>query len=133
MKDVTRGHLDKAARAVRAATLLLEDGHADFAASRASFALLYTTAALLGEEDLRVAEQLDLHGQLRERFARTRSLDVSFARQVADGVALRLRADYDSAAAISPEAARAALAEARAFVASAEAYLATREATARAA
>ena len=49
MKDHTRKLLDKAARAIRVASLLVDNRETEFAAGRAYYAMFYTAEALLYE------------------------------------------------------------------------------------
>jgi uncharacterized protein (UPF0332 family) len=58
--------LDKAARAFRSAELQLENGDADFAASRAYYGSFYVAEALLLTEGL----QLSRHGQVVAQYGR---------------------------------------------------------------
>ena len=53
MKEPSRNLLDKAARAIHAAEVLLAAGEVDFAAGRAYYAMFYTPEALLYERGLR--------------------------------------------------------------------------------
>ena len=133
MSPVTRGHLEKAARAVRAARLLLDDGHPDFAASRAYYALLYVAGALLREEDLRLAEHLDLYGQVRERFGRSRVIEPCFYEALQTGGSVRQRADYLGDDAVTVDEAVELIASAQASLAAAYRQLDHRSASDRAA
>jgi uncharacterized protein (UPF0332 family) len=49
LKDHTRNLLDKAARAIRVASLLVDNGETEFAAGRAYYAMFYAAEALLYE------------------------------------------------------------------------------------
>jgi len=46
LKDHTRKLLDKAARAIRVASLLVDNGETEFAAGRAYYAMFYAAEAL---------------------------------------------------------------------------------------
>jgi uncharacterized protein (UPF0332 family) len=69
VKEETRKLLDKSARAVRAARLLLENGETDFAAGRAYYAMFYAAEALLWEEGHRSSSHSGVHSLFGERFA----------------------------------------------------------------
>lgn len=127
MYELTERNLDKASRAVRAATVLLDAGHPDFAASRAYYAQVYLAAALLNEEDLEVAEHLDLHGRVAARFARSKWIDRDILSWLDEAQRLQRLADYDVAGSVSHQQARLAIEHARAFESAARRHLDSHE------
>ncbi|GAC1313987.1 MAG: hypothetical protein NVSMB2_02790 [Chloroflexota bacterium] len=126
MNELTERNLVKASRAVRAACVLLDAGHPDFAASRAYYALVYTAAALLNEEDLELAEHLDLYGRVAARFARSKWIDPHILDWLDEAQRLQRLADYDAAASVSHQQARVAIEHARAFESAARHHLDSR-------
>ncbi len=94
MKDETAAHLAKAVRSVQAARHLLGEGFADFAASRAYYAMFYVAEALLTERGLRFRKHAGVHAAYGKHFAQTAVLDPKFHRWMLEAFALRIDADY---------------------------------------
>jgi uncharacterized protein (UPF0332 family) len=86
--------IDKAKKSLRAAQGLLRDGHADFAASRAYYAMLYVAEALL----LHLGQSYSKHAMVIAAFgreyAKTGILDPQFHRWLIDAQDLRNIGDY---------------------------------------
>jgi uncharacterized protein (UPF0332 family) len=75
VKEFTRSRLGKAAEALDAARLLLEEGFEDAAADRAYYAMFYAAEALLAEHDLAYSSHGAVHGAFGRLFAKAGKLD----------------------------------------------------------
>lgn len=94
MKDDTQKLLDKASRAIRASEMLLTEGDADFAASRAYYAMFYIAEALLNEKELHYRKHGGVHAGFGEQYAKTGLLDSKFHRWLLDAFDRRIQSDY---------------------------------------
>lgn len=94
MKSETRSLLTKDDRSVIAARMLNDEGHADFAASRAYYAIFYVAEALLLERGLSYSSHAALIGAFGREFAKTAVLDQKFHRYLIDAQDLRNIGDY---------------------------------------
>lgn len=72
--------LEKALRSFEAAGSLLEEGHADFAASRAYYGCFYTAEALLLSKGLSYSRHSQVVAQFGRNFAKTEELDAGYHR-----------------------------------------------------
>lgn len=119
----SRALLEKAERALHAADRLLQDGDADFAASRAYYAYFYTAEALL----LAHGSSFTRHGQVVARygalFAKTGRLDPEFHQLLLRAFRLREIADYQVGVQIDGEVVQDLLEGGKRFVAAALASL----------
>jgi uncharacterized protein (UPF0332 family) len=127
VKEETRKLLDKSARAVRAARLLLENGETDFAAGRAYYAMFYAAEALLWEEGHRSSSHSGVHSLFGERFAKQRRLDPKFHRWMLDAFDRRIQGDYGFDAGLEPAETGRMIDQAREFLSAAEATLSGQE------
>ncbi|QYJ15622.1 hypothetical protein Rxycam_01446 [Rubrobacter xylanophilus DSM 9941] len=94
---------------------MLEDGHADFAASRAYYGCFYTAEALLLSRGLSYS---------RHSFAKTGELDLRYHRLLIEAFGLRQVADYSAVPeTVSEEDARHTIREGKEFLAAAREYL----------
>lgn len=110
--------LDKAQRSFDVAERLLEDGHADFAASRAYYGCFYTAEALLLSEGLSYSRHSQVVAQFGRRFAKTGELDASYHRLLIEAFGLRQAADYSATPdTVSEEDAEHTIREGKAFLA----------------
>lgn len=116
MKPESRRLLDKAARAIHAAEILLREGDADFAAGRAYYAMFYSAQALLFERGLQFRKHGAVHGAFGEHLIRSGILDARFHRWLLDAFDVRIQGDYGVDAAVSLEAARAMIDQAGEFL-----------------
>jgi uncharacterized protein (UPF0332 family) len=89
--------LAKARRSFEAAEGLLEDGHADFAASRAYYGCFYTAAGLLFSKGLSYSRHSQVVAQFGRHFAKTEELDARYHRLLIEAFGLRQAADYSAA------------------------------------
>ena len=80
MKEQNRKLLDKAARAIHAAEVLLAAGEVDFAAGRAYYAMFYAAEALLYERGLRSRKHSGVHSLFGEHFAKPGLIGAKFHR-----------------------------------------------------
>lgn len=94
MKDLSRKYLSKAARAIGAAELLLKQGDAESAASRAYYAMFYTAQALLTGKGLTFRKHAGVHSAFGEHFVKTGKFDAAFHRWLLEAFSQRLQADY---------------------------------------
>jgi len=118
MKKASNGFLEKAARA------LLDAGEAEFAASRAYYAMFYVAEALLFEKGLRFRKHGGVHGAFGEHFAKTRELDPKYHRWLLRAFDRRIAADYATDAQITADEAAEMIRQARDFLHEARRHLA---------
>jgi uncharacterized protein (UPF0332 family) len=115
--------LEKARRSIAAAEVLRHQGHADFAAGRAYYAMFYTAEAMLAERGLGSRKHGGVHALFGEHFTKTRLLDPKFHRFLLDAFDRRLQADYGFDAVISPVEVDRMIEQAREFINEAELIL----------
>ena len=116
--------LAKAQRSFEAAESLLEDGHADFAASRAYYGCFYTAEALLFSKGLSYSRHSQVVAQFGRNFAKTEELDVRYHRLLIEAFGLRQAADYSAAPeTVSEEDAEHTIREGKEFLAAAHEHL----------
>ncbi len=116
--------LAKAQRSFEAAEGLLEDGHADFAASRAYYGCFYTAEALLLSKGLSYSRHSQVVAQFGRQFAKTEELDARYHRLLIEAFGLRQAADYSAAPdTVSEEDAEHTISEGKAFLAASRKYL----------
>lgn len=116
--------LAKAQRSFEAAESLLEDGHADFAASRAYYGCFYTAEALLFSKGLSYSRHSQVVAQFGRHFAKTEELDARYHRLLIEAFGLRQAADYSAAPeTVSEEDAEHTIREGKEFLAAAHEHL----------
>jgi uncharacterized protein (UPF0332 family) len=115
--------LKKARRSFDVAEATLEQGHADFAISRAYYGCFYIAQAMLLSEGLEYASHGQVIAQFGLHFAKTKRVDPTFHRLLSRAFQLRQGADYAASMVIAPEWVREVLEEGRRFLAVAAAYL----------
>jgi uncharacterized protein (UPF0332 family) len=86
--------LEKAGRSFDVAEATLEQGHADFAISRAYYGCFYIAQAMLLSEGLEYARHGQVVSQFGLHFAKTKKLDPAFHRLLSRAFQLRQGADY---------------------------------------
>ena len=116
--------LERAKLSQKAAANLLRDGFANFAASRAYYAMFYAAEALLLEKGLSFSSHSAVIAAFGKEFAKSGALDSKFHRYLLDGQDLRNAGDYDVGTAITEAQARDVLSWAKEFIAMAESVLA---------
>jgi uncharacterized protein (UPF0332 family) len=116
--------LAKAQRSFEAAEGLLEDDHADFAASRAYYGCFYTAEALLLSRGLSYSRHSQVVAQFGRHFAKTGELDARYHQLLIEAFGLRQAADYSaSPETVSEEDAEHTIREGKEFLAAAREYL----------
>jgi uncharacterized protein (UPF0332 family) len=115
--------LAKAERSLEVAEVILEQGHTDFATSRAHYGCLYIAQAMLLSEGLEYASHGQVVARFGRHFAKTQKLDPAFHRLLSRAFQLRQGAAYDTSLAIKPEWVRDIVEGGRRFLAAATAYL----------
>ncbi len=122
--DPLENLLVKARRSFEAAEDLLENEHADFAASRAYYGCFYIAEALLFSEGSSYSRHSQVVAQFGRRFARTGELDTRYHRLLIEAFELRQAADYSAAPeTISKEDAEHTIREGKEFLSAAREYL----------
>jgi uncharacterized protein (UPF0332 family) len=124
LKDHTRKLLDKAARSIRAASLLVDNGETEFAAGRAYYAMFYAAEAVLYEAGQRSRSHSGVHSLFGEQFAKSGRLDPKFHRWLLDAFDRRLQGDYGFDAAIATEEVDRTIQQAAEFLQAAERLIA---------
>jgi uncharacterized protein (UPF0332 family) len=115
--------LEKAKRSFDVAEATLEQGHADFAISRAYYGCFYIAQAMLLSTGLEYASHGQVVAQFGLHFAKTNKLDPTFHRLLSRAFQLRQGADYATSVVIEPEWVQEILEEGRRFLAAAFSYL----------
>jgi len=78
MKPEVEELLDKARRSIKTAEKIFKDGEADFAGSRAYYALFYIAEALLLERDLAFSSHSAVISNFGKEFAKPQTLNPKF-------------------------------------------------------
>ena len=86
--------VQKAQYSLRAAKILASENLADFAASRAYYAMFYIAEAFLVSENLSFSKHSAVISKFGELFARTGKIDPKFHRYLIDAEQIRLKGDY---------------------------------------
>ena len=116
--------LVKARRSFEAAETLLEEGHVDFATSRAYYGCFYTAEALLFSKGLNYSRHSQVVAQYGRHFAKTEELDPRYHRLLIEAFGLRQAADYSATPeTVSEEDAEHTIKEGKQFLAAAREYL----------
>ena len=116
MKETSQKLLEKSARAIRAAEILLREGDLDSAAGRAYYAMFYVAEALLFEKGLQFRKHSGVHSAFGEHFAKAGLLDSKFHRWLLNASDKRIQADYGVDALLSGEDVELVLEQAREFL-----------------
>ncbi len=96
LRENVQNLLLKAERSFAAAERLLEDGDADFAASRAYYGYFYIAESLLLSKGFRFSRHSQVIARYGFHFARTSQLDPRFHRLFDRAFTLRQLADYSA-------------------------------------
>lgn len=121
---VVEALLDKAERSFSAASLLLDAGNEDFAASRAYYGCFYVPEALLLSEGLRFSRHGQVIAQYGKHFAKEERIDRRFHRLLDSAFGLRQIADYAVEPELDPTEVRRLISEGWVFLETAREYLA---------
>lgn len=122
MREHTGKFLDKAARAIRSAQLLVDAGETDFAAGRAYYAMFYAAQAMLHERGLRTRKHTGLQALFGEQFAKTGLIDPKYHRWLLDAFDRRLQGDYGFDSVITNDDVLEMIGQAQEFVAEARRF-----------
>lgn len=95
MTPEQQGLLEKAARSLQAARLLNEEGLAEFAVSRAYYAMFYIAEAFLEGEGLSFSRHSAVIAAFGQQFARTGRIPTELHRYLIAAEQSRIRADYN--------------------------------------
>ncbi|MCC6698578.1 MAG: HEPN domain-containing protein [Candidatus Hydrogenedentes bacterium] len=115
--------LDKARESLAAAELLLAQGYAAFAASRAYYSMFYVAGALLASRGQSFSSHAAVQAAYGREFAKTGDLDARFHRWLLDAQDLRNAGDYGVGTSVTGEQASLVVAWAREFLGAAATYL----------
>ncbi len=127
MKDSSRQLLQKAARAIEAAEVLLENNKVEFAIGRTYYAMFYVAEALLNEKDWRFSKHGGVHDAFGKNFVKTSLFDAKYHRWLLDSFDQRIIGDYNVEVAFSANDAQKTLEQSREFLEEAQRYLQNQE------
>lgn len=116
--------LDKARRSLANARRSLEAGDADFAVSRAYYAMFYAAEAALLSRGRVFSRHSAVVAEFAREFVRAGELAQEYGRALKDAFDARVVADYEASEAFPPARAERLLQRAEAFVAAVAALIA---------
>lgn len=116
----------KARESLTAAQILIKEGHYDFAASRAYYAMFYVASALLANLGQSYSSHSAVISAFGREFAKTGRLDSKFHRWLIDAQDLRNIGDYGVGSGIPKEYAETVCDWAVQFINAAEIFLQSR-------
>ncbi len=123
MKDPYQAILDKAHESLEAASLLVDQGYFDFAASRTYYAMYYTAEALLLVRGLSFSSHAAVIANFGKEYSKTGEMDRKFHKYLIAVQDLRSQGDYSYHPGVSQTKAREAISWAAEFIEVATAYL----------
>lgn len=109
--------MEKAAASLAAARMLLAGGFADFAISRAYYAMFYAAEALLLTEGLTFSKHAAVASAFGQRFAKTGRVPVDLHRHLLEAGNQRTVSDYAAITETTPDDAEEQIRRAEAFIA----------------
>lgn len=115
--------LEKSRRSQKAAKKLLMDRDADFAASRAYYAMFYVAEALLLQKGLSFSNHSAVIANFGKEFAKSGLVDAKFHRYLINAQDRRNIGDYSVRDAISEDQVKEMIEWAKEFIQMAEEYL----------
>lgn len=115
--------LRMAVASLNAAEVLLNNGYAGFAASRAYYAMFYIAEAFLEGEGLSFSKHSAVIAAFGQHFARPQKVPPEFHRFLLEAQSARQAGDYGDLDAVSPEKAYILIAQTREFLKVAEALI----------
>lgn len=118
--------IEKAKESTVAARSLAKDGHYDFAASRAYYAMFYVAEALLAHLGQSYSKHSAVISAFGREYAKAGKLDATFHQRLIDAQDLRHTGDYGIEEHVSKKQAVAVCEWADEFIAAAEALLGKR-------
>jgi uncharacterized protein (UPF0332 family) len=125
MTEEVREFLDKPQRSIEAAKLLFSDGHYDFAAGRAYYAMFYALEALMLNKGLSFSKHSALIAAFGKAFIKSGLFDSRFHRAVLHALDLRNAGDYGTVRKIAEEQVSRAIVEAGELLEEIKRHLAT--------
>lgn len=120
MTPEQQGLLEKARRSLQAAKLLNTQQLAEFAVSRAYYAMFYVAEALLEGENLTYSKHSAVIAAFGQKFAKPGRIPVEFHRYLIAAEQSRIRADYNIEPNLTQADAALIIERAEAFVAFAQ-------------
>ena len=121
--SVVQARIEKAKASAKVARELLRDGHYDFAAPRAYYAMFYVAEALLAHLGQSYSKHSAVLSNFGREYAKSGILDPKFHRRLIDAQDLRNIGDYGVEEHVPREAAEAACDWAEEFIQAAEEFL----------
>lgn len=112
--------LQEARESIKASKLLLEHGHANYAASRAYYSMFYVAQAFLEGQGLAFSKHSAVIAAFGQHFVKTGRVPIEFHRYLLDAQQLRLTSDYGPSDQVSIDKAQEQISRAEAFLALAE-------------
>ena len=116
MTEDQRELLEKAQQSLHAARLLLSGGHADFAASRAYYAMFYVAEAFLEGDGLAFSKHSAVISAFGRDFARVGRVPVQFHKFLREAQDIRISGDYGAPHAVPNDKAEQVIARAQQFL-----------------
>ncbi len=108
--------IDKAKASLQAARLLNNEGHPDFAISRAYYTMFYVAEALLLNKGLSFSKHAGVIAAFGQHFAKTGLVPEEFHRHLIEAQEERNVGDYDAGGDFSPEDAEEQIQRAEKFL-----------------
>ncbi|MDQ7827175.1 MAG: HEPN domain-containing protein [Candidatus Eremiobacteraeota bacterium] len=115
--------LRKAEESLAAARLLLKEGYADYAASRAYYTMFYVAEALLEGEKLSFSKHSAVIAAFGQHFTRTGKISGSLHRYIIEALELRNAGDYGGLHSVTMEKPQEAIDHGQEFLEAAEKLL----------
>ncbi len=116
MKESSKKLLEKASRAIEAATTLLENGLSEFSTGRPYYAMFYTAEALLNEKNLRFSKHGGVNSSFGEHYIKSGLFDAKYHRWLLDAFDRRIESDYGIEVLVIDQDARELIAQAKEFL-----------------
>lgn len=116
MKPDSEGLVRKAQESLEVARLLHDQGHYDFAASRAYYSMYYLAEAALLEKDSSFSSHRAIHSAFFHGFVETGIVDKKHHQSLVRGFQLRQAGDYAGFASVSEDQSEKLLASADEFL-----------------
>ena len=123
MNDSSQQLLEKAARAIEAAEMLLENGYPEFSTGRAYYAMFYTAEALLEEKNLKFSKHGGVHGAFGQHYVKTGLFDPKYHRWLLDAFDQRIEGDYGTDIIAIPQDAHELICQAQDFLTTTKLFL----------
>jgi len=117
--------LTKARESLKAAEMLFDGGFYDFSASRAYYAMFYTTEALLLSKSLSFSKHSAVIAAFGKEFIKTQIFPQKLRDYLVSAFDLRQLGDYGSPSSVSKDKAQTLIERAKEFLQAVEGYLET--------